>query len=145
MYRNIPHKVIMKRIFVMAAFSLLTTGLANALTVEPQNVPGDSEIRQQIVGTWTVDMPPIKGTVTIVSGGRFVSQGIINLANDTLDIRYEGSWRIDGGVLIEEITKSNSELLPVGRITRDKIIRINNKELVYLTESGKTVTRKRSK
>lgn len=131
--------------FLFAVFSLLITGLASVLAAEPKNMPSDFEIRQQVVGTWTVDMPPIKGTVTIASDGRFISQGTINLANNTLNIRYEGSWRIEDGILIEEITKSDSELLPVGHITRDKIIHINDNELVYLTESGKTITRERSK
>ncbi len=131
--------------FLFAVFSLLITGLASVLAAEPKNMPSDFEIRQQVVGTWTVDMPPIKGTVTIASDGRFISQGTINLANNTLNIRYEGSWRIEDGILIEEITKSDSELLPVGHITRDKIIHINDNELVYLTKSGKTITRERSK
>lgn len=144
MHWNIQHKAMVK-IFLFAVFSLLTTGFASVLAAELKNMPSDSEIRQQVVGTWTVDMPPIKGTVTIVSDGHFISQGTINLANDTLNIRYEGSWRIEDETLIEEITKSDSELLPVGHITRDKIIHINDKELVYLTKSGKTITRERSK
>lgn len=135
----------MMKTFVFAVFGLLTTGLASALATELKNMPSDFEIRQQVVGTWIVNMPPIKGTVTIVSDGHFVSQGTINLANNTLDIRYEGSWRVEDGILIEEVTKSDYELLPVGHITHDKIIRINDKELVYLTKSGKMITRERSK
>jgi hypothetical protein len=135
----------MKKLLALAGFSFLAIILSkSALATELQKLPSDPEFRQQVVGTWIVDMPPIKGTVTIIAGGRFFSQGEINLANDTIEIRYEGAWRIDSGILIEEIMKSNTELLPVGHVTRDKIIRVNDQELVFQTEAGKTVTRKRS-
>lgn len=136
----------MKRLHILAVFLFWPISLPNILLAgELQKLPGDTEIRQKIVGTWVVDIPPIKGTVTIISGGRFVSQAAISLANNTQEIRYEGAWQIDGGILIEEIKKSDSKLVPVGLVSRDKIIRLNDQELVYLTEKGKTVTRERSK
>jgi hypothetical protein len=121
----------------------------NAIENTPMT-PSDAEIQHKIVGTWIVDTQSangftIKGTVTFYANGNFVSEATVVLGKDSEHIAYEGKWQVDGGKLIETITKSNTKNISVGKISRDKVISIRENELVYQTESGKTVKRQRGK
>jgi hypothetical protein len=117
---------------------------------EAQNVPSDAELREKVAGTWIVDSQSpkgisIKGTVTILADKRFISRATVTIGDQKQEIGYEGRWEVKDGFLIETITKSNTKMAPVGDTTRDKIIRVNNEELVYQTEQGQTITRKRKR
>lgn len=110
----------------------------------------DDGIRQKVVGTWIVDRQSsnglsIEGTVKILSDGSFVSKATLILGEKKQEDGYEGTWQVMSGYLIETITKTSSKIHRVGKITRDKIIHVDNSELSYLTESGDVVTRKRKK
>ena len=143
------HQVIVKRLHLLAVFSLLALSpLTGRPADEPQTPPSDDEIRQKVVGTWMVDINSvtgvsIKGTVRILSDGSFVSKATAMLRGEKLEIAYEGNWRVKGGYLIETITKSDSELAQIGKVTSDKVIRVDDHELSYQIAGGKRVTRKR--
>jgi hypothetical protein len=138
-----------KRLHPLAVFSLLALGLLTGRPAdEPPAPPGDDDIRQKVVGTWIVDINSstgvsIKGTVRILSDGSFISKATASLRGEKLEIDYEGTWRVKGGYLIETITKSDSELARVGKVTSDKILRVDDHELSYEMVGGKMVTRKR--
>jgi hypothetical protein len=58
---------------------------------------------------------------------------------------YTGTWQVDKGRLIETIkTTSNSNRLAVGFVTRDKILQLDDRKLVFEMESGNIITRERS-
>ena len=119
-------------IFSLLAFSLTETKSAG----NPQTPPSDADIRQKVVGTWTVGMQSaggisIKGTVTIASDGGFVSSMTIVGHDSKQEVSYEGTWQVKGGALIETVTKSDSKMTPVGVVTRDRIISVDEYQLVY--------------
>jgi hypothetical protein len=102
------------------------------------------------VGTWIVDeqLPhngSMKGSVIIDPDGKFTSDATIVLDQKKDHVSFEGTWQVKNGALVETVLKSNSELVQVGHVTSDKIINVDENELVYQTESGESVTRKRSK
>jgi hypothetical protein len=140
----------MKKIHLIAILSLFATNITTALaSTEPQKDPSDAEIRQKVVGTWFVDLHSsngvsIAGTVTIVSDSKFISKATMTIGDKKQEVNYEGTWQAKDGFLIETITKSGAKFAPVGKVTRDKIINVDDQELVIQTESGKIETRKRS-
>ena len=83
------------------------------------------------------------GTTSFAADGKFTTRGFFTLLNDKGPMNYEGTWQIKDGFLIETVTGSDSKAVPVGTITRDKVLRLNGDELVYKTERGQVVTRKR--
>ena len=141
----------MKALHLLTILSLHAVSLADVRSAnEPQKTPSDAAIREKVVGTWIVDLQShngfsIKGTATIVSENKFISTVTVTTGDRREEMGYEGRWDVKDGFLIETITKSDSRMAPVGMVTRDKVIRVNDQELVYLTEEGKTVTRKRKK
>jgi len=140
----------MKKLHIITLLSLLAVNIPSVLaTTEPQKEPSDAEIRQKVVGTWIVDIHStngvsIEGTVTIVPDSKFISKATATVGDKKQELDYEGIWQPKDGYLIETITKSDSKLITVGKVTHDKIIRVDDQELVFQTESGKMVTRKRS-
>jgi hypothetical protein len=140
----------MKKLHLLITLSLLIISISSVQAAnEPQTTPSDTEIRQRVVGTWIVDLHPangasIKGTVTIVSDSKFITRAAVTIGDKKQEMNYEGIWQAKDGFLIETITKSSSKTARVGAVTRDKIIRVDDQELVYQTEQGKIVTRKRS-
>lgn len=85
------------------------------------------------------------GAVTFDANGTLAAKIVIIRGDRKEDIRYEGTWQVERGKMIETVTRSNAKWTPVGKITRDTIIRVDDDELVFKTEGGKTVTRRRRK
>jgi hypothetical protein len=108
------------------------------------NYSSDAVIRHQLPGNWVSDTQAAKGTIIFNSDGSFVADGTFIISTNERQVAYEGTWQIKDSFLIETTTKSATEGARVGAVARNKIIRVNDQELVYLTEHGNTVTRKRS-
>ena len=108
----------------------------------------DDEIRQSVIGAWMVDNRltnglTIKGEVTILSNGIFVSKTTLIFGDKRQNDGYEGKWRVANGYLIETITNSDTKLHLVGKITRDKIVHVDDFKISYQTENGKIIIRRR--
>jgi hypothetical protein len=91
----------------------------------------DAEIRQKVVGTWSVP-PSASDTATIIneihSDGSFVSKW----SSATSDISLEGRWDVQGGSVVLTLTNAHGTDLhslgpPVQHYT---IVRINKSEMV---------------
>lgn len=137
----------MKTVYLFTIFSLLTISASKANSSDEAS-PNDTEIGQKIIGVWIVDIRStnslsIEGTVAINSDESFISKATITRAGHSQSVRYEGTWQVKDGFLIETITKSDFKSITVGKITHDKIVGIDENEMVFQTESGKTETRKR--
>jgi len=128
------------------ALSLLLTGCSHKS--KPLT---DADIEEKIVGTWQVDGTSpsgvlANGTVSILGDGSLTCNTKYLRGARALNIEYTGTWRVENGFLVETIkTTSNSNLLAVGFVTRDRILRLDNQKLVFETENGSTVTRNRGK
>ena len=129
-------------IFVMFPLLIVGCGHARPLT--------DSDITDKMVGNWKTDavLPTgatASGTVSIFRDGSLTCSTKFVREARTLNIFYTGTWQVDKGLLIETIkTTSHSNLLAVGLVTRDKILRLDDKKLVFEVESGNIITRERS-
>jgi RNA polymerase sigma factor (sigma-70 family) len=88
---------------------------------------GDERISHQLPGIWISDSQSINGSVTIDSDGSFAIDEFFG----TNKIAYQGTWQVKDGFLIATTTKSSFEGQRVGVVMRDKIIRVNNQELVF--------------
>ena len=141
----------MKTKYLVIIFSLISIGLPFAWSAsEPQHHLTDDEIRQKIVGTWLVNNHFSNGnslmvTERILSNNSVATKATFTIGEHKEELEYNATWRVKDGYLIETVTKSNSKQVPLGKITRDKVITLNDNVYVCQTESGKTITEQRSK
>jgi hypothetical protein len=136
---------------LLAIFGISVFGLAQTSWAEKADPAiSDTDIRRRIIGTWIADASSPNGAymaavVTFYTNATLAAKGVIIKGDRKEDIRYEGTWQVEHGTIIETVTRSNATWTPVGKITRDTIISVDDNELVFKTEGGKTVTRKRRK
>ena len=102
----------------------------------------DAQTAKKLIGSWVLPpnfSPAIKkGGKEFRSDGTFTSFGIILITGQEVRVDVEGKWKIENGVLMEEIVKStNEKMFPIGAVTRDTVIQVNEKEYRYRTEKGK--------
>jgi hypothetical protein len=139
---------ILQRTFVncLLLLGLLTVVFAPSLQAASTNTPpGDVEFTHKLVGKWKVALTDprglsINGTDEKKADGIFTSTVTFAFPDPKLNrtISVEGKWEIKNGVLIETITKSSDpQFPPVGMVSRDKIIKLDDKEFLYETERGK--------
>jgi hypothetical protein len=139
----------MKVLRSIVVLCLLAVGLANAQSTDNPRVD-DTQIRQKVVGTWLLDYHTtngavIKRTSTIKSDGTVTAKGSIALGQKEEKFDYEASWRVNAGVYMETVTKSQSALAKTGTTSFDKIISVDDDKCVYQTMSGETITCTRQK
>lgn len=96
-------------------------------------LPKDEEIAKLFVGKWNRQMPPgskDRATTTFDRDGTF--SGVGRVADGKIEYKAEGKWRIENGVLIEEITKSSHpERVPAGTVSKDTLISVTKDEFRY--------------
>jgi hypothetical protein len=112
----------------------------------------DTKLSQQILGTWTRaagdwsvvydgSLPHWKlkppGSMTILSDGTFSSSWGSSNSFDS----YRGTWQIKDGMLILTDTNRNgtAKLVLSGRVGGNKIVRVDDHQLVYETTSGEKI------
>ena len=109
----------------------------------------DFELQRNVIGTWTeVETRPgvkVGGTDTYRSDGQFVV--VAHVKKDgaaPFDLQASGEWRIDKGMLVTVITKTdNPTLAPVGDVSRDKIVNITARTLELESKGGRRLFRER--
>jgi hypothetical protein len=135
----------MKTLHFVVLVILIAVPFGSAATNEPLS---DASIREKLVGTWIIDRKltkvSAKGTATFFREGTFTSQATMTANGKERKVAGEGKWEVKEGMLIETVTKSIDSSM-VGHVTRDTILKIDGKELMYRTERGETVTRMRQK
>jgi hypothetical protein len=111
----------------------------------------DAEISDRIVGIWKVNETApsgvsSSGTVSIFRDGSVACDVKYVRGERNLVMNYTASWQVENGILIEAIkTTSNSNLLAVGFVTRDKVLSLDDQKFVFETETGHKILRERSK
>ena len=111
----------------------------------------DVEIAEKLVGSWKVNETSAHGVsssgmVSILGDGSVRCNAKYVRGERELAINYTASWQVENGVLIETIkTTSDSNLLAVGFVTRDKVMSLDDQELIFETEIGNKITRERIK
>lgn len=114
-------------------------------------LPADPEVTEKLVGEWIVPQDQYTsvmrgGGLHFNKNGTFTSYGILKMKDQEIRIEVEGKWKVEKGILIEEITKSShAQIVSVGSITRDTLLQLTNKEYRYRTEKGQEAYRVRKK
>ncbi|HEY2329816.1 MAG TPA: hypothetical protein VGI63_08395 [Verrucomicrobiae bacterium] len=138
-------KLAMKSKYLVIIFSLIAIGLPFAWSAtEPESHLTDDVIRQRIVGIWLVDMHlsngnSIVGTEVILLSGIITSKATLTIGENKEELEFTGTWQVKDGYLIETVKKSNTERIPVGEITRDKVITLDDKLRPLQNQSVRTV------
>lgn len=85
------------------------------------------------------------GSTSNFSNGTCLGESIFKREqNANTNISYECIWEVKDGFLIKTVTKTdNPKLIPLGLVTRDYVIRVDDKQYAYRTESGMFVVRER--
>lgn len=125
-------------LFSMFLTEFLSHGQSGVTTNAPLI---DSELRKRILGTWGAEGRCLHGRFTFAPDGTKISTNWVAGTNCNVKIvsRAEATWLIQDGFLISKTTKTTDpELAPLGRVSRTKIIRLDDTELVGLTEIGTT-------
>jgi hypothetical protein len=105
--------------------------------------PEDREAAAKLVGTWMIrpdDYASIMrgGIYTFRSDGTYLTQGSVKFRDHYITVEGQGTWRIDKGVLIEDVTKSSvPEIVPVGRTYHDILLAVSDEECWIREEDGK--------
>ena len=136
------HAAIQKRMAV-AAFGAVTAAFAIFVGANARaDLPSDAEFTSKLVGSWVVPVRELNATVRsgqiqFKSDGTFTSLGLYNLGNVQMEVNAEGKWKVENGVLIEEVTKSSHpHSVAVGLITRDTLLEVTDKEYRFRSENG---------
>lgn len=103
---------------------------------------GDAEATAKLVGTWVIPKEQRNaalkgGEITFKADGTFTSFTVVKVKDQQVRIEVQGKWKVEKGVVIEEIIKSNKEqMVPVGVIARDTILELTDKAYLYRGEKG---------
>jgi hypothetical protein len=113
-------------------------------------LPSDGAIQQKITGPWWHSQPSFSSPfgamsrLTIASNGDYVCH--ITFYNGRIHTNsLEGRWQVKDGLLIDTITKVNPPRQPVPSVSTNRIVRVNDRELVYRTQSDYVVLFRRIK
>jgi hypothetical protein len=136
-------------IFIAFALSLLLSSCRRDGGHEKRLT--DAEISNRIVGIWKVNETApsglsSSGTISIFKDGNVACEVKYLRGDRNLIMNYTASWQVENGILIETIkSTSNSNLLAVGFVTRDKVLSLDDRKFVFETETGNKILRERNK
>jgi hypothetical protein len=118
--------------YVLASVLLLTA----CRRKEETHLSPDTEMRKKLPGIWVFEPKYASGrndqrvTTTVAADGSYVTSiALPGRTNGPRTIKLEGTWRIEDGFLIDTITKDSQTNSSVPRTSRDRIIRIDDREL----------------
>lgn len=107
----------------------------------------DAEATKLIVGKWVI--PEAKGMkdgfFEFAADGTFESGATLMGQGAELKVIVSGTWKVEDGVLVEEITKSSHpDIVSAGLVTRDTITDITKDEIIYRAQNGLEVVHRRA-
>lgn len=108
---------------------------------KPPAVPEGEALRKMVVGVWKFKIADklIKGSglSEYKADGTMTSKGTFEILGEKVPVDVEGKWKIEGGKLTVEVTKTNDpEMFAVGEKTSDEILSIDDKTMRYRDEDG---------
>jgi len=105
----------------------------NSLETNAVEKMTDDKLSKLILGSWLVNGLP--GVETYLEDGTVEVSMYDSLACQNVAFKLKARWEIKNTYLILNIIESgNKEWFPVGATTKDKIIKIEESEMVYLNE-----------
>ena len=106
---------------------------------EPSPVMSDADIQQKLAGTWIKEMNlndgvQVRSVTVFRPDGSYTGKGTIVGSNETQWASEAGTFLVRGGVLILTLTKHSSTNARLPVVTRDRIVRLTDRELVMKSE-----------
>jgi hypothetical protein len=118
--------------------SLVLLIVGSVLAQQDITRPSDANIRKNLTGAWHV-VPFLPGgdsgskiIYTISPNGDFTRQGIFTNGLHSFDM--SGTLQVQDGYLIETVTNSSQKRVHIPRVSREKIIRADDREVVFTIE-----------
>ncbi len=119
--------------------------LFGLLPITPQPASAndlDQLLSKLIIGTWEEGNVPY-GIVTFVEDGSYQVRMYSTDSKETLLLSLEGTWKIKNSELQSVLTAANSGNAPVGESFADRIVQINQDELVPISGDGQRYSKYR--
>ncbi|MEB3295224.1 MAG: hypothetical protein VKJ24_18880, partial [Synechococcales bacterium] len=119
-----------------------TPTLTPTPTPTPIPISKDSTYAQKLLGTWETqhiqDNILFQAEESFYPNQEFSGAAVVTDGEDTLYLRYSGTWKIEDEYLYYKVTSSNNtKLMPIGDLSANRIINITDKDYVYIDSSGK--------
>ena len=104
--------------------------------------------KEKLIGKWKhvtkEEGLTIVGRTELKKDGTMTASGKFTVDGKSTKISLEGTWALNGDILEETVTKSSQpDLIPVGTVTKDKVLKVTETEFTYEDEEGKEVTETR--
>ena len=119
---------------------LLCVSLCLAQPVSANDL--DRLLSTLIVGTWAEGSSPY-GIVTFAKDGTYQEKMYETDRQEKLLLSLEGTWTIKDSELQSVLTASNSAKAPVGESFADRIVQVNQTELVLIGVDGQRYSKYR--
>lgn len=122
--------------FALLAFTLIIF----ALQAESESfTPSDTYYSQEILGHWKWEMiegdNSVTGVYTYQRDGKLIAEGMYSMNGRQIPIKLSGGWEIKDGTLVSTIKETNvPEMLPVGTVTKDNILEIEEAGFQYYSD-----------
>lgn len=100
-------------------------------------LPSDVALQQRIAGSWWHSLPTFDpgsydvSRITIASNGDYVCDLVFRDGGATHTNTLEGRWQVRDGLLIDTITKCSPPAQALPSVFSNRIVRVNDHELVY--------------
>lgn len=109
--------------------------------------PSDGDIARLLVGKWASPAAAKEGSGTIRyrDDGTYAAEGTTRAGGEDVRVSFEGIWKVSGGEVLMEITKSNSGLAPIGTKLTETVKAIDGEVFRFVRGSGDERRRTRVK
>jgi hypothetical protein len=128
----------MRAISLFVGMVILAATTARA---EDSKLPSDEEISRKIVGKWTMEKMEKGGTIKGFSDykkdGTFETMEKVAFDGKTLESANSGTWKVEKGVLLSSITKTNGTASKFPRTEKNTILAFSDKEMKLKAQYGK--------
>lgn len=107
--------------------------------------PSDEDITRLLVGAWAGSAAEGSGTIRYAEKGTYTGEATVRAGKD-VRVTIEGTWKVSGGSVLMEITKSSHPgLAPVGTKVTEVVKGIDDTTYRFVRGRDKERERKRVK
>jgi hypothetical protein len=124
--------------FIAVGFTVALLIVVALLSCQHFKHSRDAKIFKSLAGTWIMSL----GSLTVHPDGSYVLQSTVSPSGGV--VTNEGTFQVRDGFLIDTVTKTSQPNTEVPRVSRARIIRADDSEIVvnYEGARGETVFRK---